>query len=736
MSDALPMESPTAREPLDRGVRTPRWLPLLVVVLAWVAQGPVLRAGWVWDDAIVVRDGAAVNAGIRAIPRMLTEPWGGEDRDVGLFRPLVPATLALEASVHGTSSAGGFHLVNLFLHGLAAVLLLRVLSRAMPDRPLVAGVAAALFAAHPLHTGTVSWIVARGDLLVVVLGAAGALLWVRRKTLDAASAALAGLCFFGALLSKEAALPLPFAWLVLDLAVRREGLRTTIARRWGAYLGLLLPTAGWFVLRQSAFGSTHALADNAVLAHRNVLERLYIGSGALVRTAARLFVPAAPTAQGSYDAVLQPRAPVPVAYAIAAGVVLLLTLAALVRWATRKAGPLDAAWGVFVALSIPVLQIVPIGAVFEDRFAYVPSAALLVVFGLAAAAVARRLPRAACTAVAVVVLGLSCAASWSVAADWHDDAAFYRSLLREQPDHVGAMAGLARTLLYSARDARREVQTTRVGPDTKARRDAAMDTWARDEKEAVALLERARTLPAGRTAEVLQLLGDAYLRLPEAQFMAADAAYQGALERKQVSFDGKRVPQASVRRADVLHVAKRDRKQMGEIYANRGAARRGQGENEKAIGSYDASLLWDPDVFEVRQTLGALYLQLKRFSDALPHLEAAVALAPPDRVDQAQRDLAETVKAIRERSQALYEEAATAEGRGEFERALGKYQDAIEVRKNFAAAWARAGRLLATTRGNFRDARTYVHRAMQILDEEKGSEKDEPADGAAPGTPK
>ena len=720
MSDVPTIAEP-APAPLPRGVRAPRWLPLLVVLLAWLSQAPVLRAGWVWDDAIVVRDDPATAAGVRSIPRMLTSPWAGEDRDVGLYRPLVSATLALEASLHGVADPFGFHLTNLFLHGLAAVLLLRVLTRAMPDRPLVAGVAAALFAAHPLHTGTVSWIVARGDLLVVVLGAAGALLWVRGRALDAGAAALAGLCLFGALLSKEAALPLPAAWLVLDLAVRREGLRATVRKRGWAYAALLLPLAGWAVLRAAALGSVDARVANAVLADRNLLERLFIGCGALVRTAARLFVPAAPTGEGSYDPVLQPGAPVSLAYAVSAGVVLLVTLAVLARWAARKAGALDAAWGLFVALSVPVLQVVPIGAVFEDRFAYLPSTALLVAFGLAGAAVARRVPRAAGAAIAAVVLGLSCAACWSVAADRRDDASFYRSLLREQPDHVRAMTGLARSLLHSARDARHEVQTMRVGPDTQRRHDAAFATWARDSKEAVALLERARTLPASRTSEVLRLLGDAYLALPEAQFAAADAAYQGALDRKRVTLDGKRVPQGSVRLQDAVRVAKRDRKEMGELYANRGLARRGLAQNEKAVGSYQASLRWDPDVFEVQHTLGALFLQLKRLSDALPHLEAAAALAPPDRVDQTQRDLADTVKAIRERSQALFDDALTAEKRGDRERALTGYQDAIEVRKNFAEAWVRAGWLLANVRGNFRDARTYLRRAIQILDEEKAA---------------
>src|SRR5436190_7685166 len=149
---------------------------------------------------------------------------------------------------------------------------------------------------------------------------------------------------------------------------------------------------------------------------------------------------------------------------------------------------------------------------------------------------------------------------------------------------------------------------------------------------------------------------------------------------------------------------------MGRIYANVGFARRGQNESEKAIVAYEKAVQWDPDEFEVQHILGSMLMLAGRPSDALGHLEAAVDLAPPDRVDQARRDLDDSIKTIRERSQALFEEARTAEARGDRERALARYQDAIEIRRNHAEAWVRAGMLLATYRGNLREARTFLER--------------------------
>ena len=160
---------------------------------------------------------------------------------------------------------------------------------------------------------------------------------------------------------------------------------------------------------------------------------------------------------------------------------------------------------------------------------------------------------------------------------------------------------------------------------------------------------------------------------------------------------------------------------MGEVWANRGIARRGLNEPEKAVRAFINSVTWDPNQYEAQHVLGALLMLQQRPSDALPHLEAAVKLAPPDRLSRVQGDLAECVRMIRERSEALLKDAVEAERRGDSERALNLYKDAAAVRSNLAEAWQRAGHLLAHYRGNMRDGRTYVQEAIRILDAEKAA---------------
>ena len=197
-------------------------------------------------------------------------------------------------------------------------------------------------------------------------------------------------------------------------------------------------------MRVTAGGGFGALNANAALANRNLFERLLIGTGALVRTAAKLFVPAGLSGDGSSDPVLSARASIPEAYwvALALVAVVLMLVAIAVWW--RRAGPVSAAIGLFVVLSIPVLQIVPIGAVFEDRFAYAPSLALLVIVGLLAESVVTHVrPKALAASALLIALGSFGLASWRTAADWHDDETFNRALLAEDPGNVRAIDRLS-----------------------------------------------------------------------------------------------------------------------------------------------------------------------------------------------------------------------------------------------------------------------------------------------------
>ena len=128
------------------------------------------------------------------------------------YYPLLHTAFWVEHQLWGNAAAG-YHLVNILLHGLSAVLLLRILRRLeIPG----AAFAAALFALHPVHVESVAWISEQKNTLSLVFYLAAALAYLRfdegRRRKDYLQAS--GLFVLG-LLTKTVVATLPAALLVV-----------------------------------------------------------------------------------------------------------------------------------------------------------------------------------------------------------------------------------------------------------------------------------------------------------------------------------------------------------------------------------------------------------------------------------------------------------------------------------------------------------------------------------------
>lgn len=192
------------------------------------------------------------------------------------IRPLLKFTYTL----NWTSGLGlfGFHLVNVTLHGVNAVLLFLLASRI--GGPSVSRFAALLpallFAAHPVQTEAVTCISGRsvslmaffylGSLLVYLRGRAGG----SRLRLHVASPIL----FLLAVASKEVALTLPFALVLCEAARRertgwKEALRAQ-AVHWGLFAALavlFLAHVGYGRLLEACFDIRGAAANLLTQVH-------------------------------------------------------------------------------------------------------------------------------------------------------------------------------------------------------------------------------------------------------------------------------------------------------------------------------------------------------------------------------------------------------------------------------------------------------------------------------------
>ena len=130
-------------------------LPVVVLLAATVlAYLPVWRAGFIWDDDAYVTKNLTLRS-LEGFRRIWLEVGATPQ-----YYPLVHTSFWLEYHLWGLNPLG-YHLVNVFLHALGALLLWRVLLRlAVPG----AWLAAALFALHPVQVESVAWITERKNV--------------------------------------------------------------------------------------------------------------------------------------------------------------------------------------------------------------------------------------------------------------------------------------------------------------------------------------------------------------------------------------------------------------------------------------------------------------------------------------------------------------------------------------------------------------------------------------------
>jgi len=141
------------------GTRTAVGVALLLLLIAAI-YWPVAGFGFVTlDDGLYVYDNPHVLGGLSRA----SIAWAFTTLHAGFWMPLTWLSLMTDASLWG-GWAGGYHLTNVVLHAVAAILFFLLLRRLLGASgiPLLA---AALFAAHPLHVESVAWVTERKDVL-------------------------------------------------------------------------------------------------------------------------------------------------------------------------------------------------------------------------------------------------------------------------------------------------------------------------------------------------------------------------------------------------------------------------------------------------------------------------------------------------------------------------------------------------------------------------------------------
>ncbi len=190
------------------GATVPACCLLLLTFLAYL---PALDAGFIIDDGLYVTQDSRMQT-LEGLGQIWTQVAGPEYRHQ--YYPLTSTAFWVQHQFWGQRPVG-YHLVNVLLHAVNALLLWRLLRRlAVPG----AWVAAAVFAVHPVNVQSVIWVAELKNVLAAFFFLLSMLVfvhWFERDPRRWTEYALGSVLFVAALLSKTATSLMPPALLAI-----------------------------------------------------------------------------------------------------------------------------------------------------------------------------------------------------------------------------------------------------------------------------------------------------------------------------------------------------------------------------------------------------------------------------------------------------------------------------------------------------------------------------------------
>jgi tetratricopeptide (TPR) repeat protein len=664
---------------------------LTALLCAAVIAGylPALHGGFIWDDTILLTENPLVKA-----PDGLYRFW--LTTEAPDYWPLTSTSFWLEWRLWGTSSTG-YHVTNLVLHAVEALLLWALLARLGIGGGYLA---ALLFAVHPVNVESVAWIAQRKNLVAMLFLLVSALFYVESVVLKPPGGrrlyrpgaglgyALSLGAFVLAMLGKGSAAVLPLLLLLLVFWRWRRLGRSDLVR--------VVPflVVGALLVLVNIWFQTHGRGS---FREASVLERVLGAGGVVWFYLGKALLPIRLSfvyPQWHVDpGVLWWWVPL----LAAAGVSMALFL--------KRDGwgrPFFVTWAAFCVALLPVMGLTDVYfmtfSLVADHYQHI---ALIAVVALAGAGWSRWYGRAAGArrlaplGTAVVVVGVLTLLTARQSATYESEETLYRATIERNPACWLAHYNLAVDLERQGRseEAFAHLQeAVRIKPDyAEAHNNLAL-----------ALLERGQ---------------------PDEALVHARAAVESRPDLPQALVNlGLLLNRAGRPDEAIPHLEKAVRLRPGSAEAryNLGLALAGVGRLPEAMDQYGEALRLDPGSAEARNALGTAWLASGRCEEATKDLEGALELRPDYAEAHANLGLALTRCGRAHDATAQYEEALrlrpdyaeahynlgvllslagrTGEGVRHYEEALRIRPDYAEAHNNLAVALAGQGQTQAAVR--------------------------------------
>jgi tetratricopeptide (TPR) repeat protein len=585
----------TAASPSLRSGRTLLLALALVLGVAWV-YAPVRAYDWVrYDDEVYVFENPHVARGLD----FEALRWAWTSGYAANYHPLTWLSHQLDVELFGLAP-GPHHLVNVALHAASALLAFALFAEILASVS-AAGVAAALFAWHPLRVESVAWIAERKDVLCLLFTLAALLLYLAYGRAPSPPRYLASLAALAlALLAKPTAVTFPLLALVLDhvplARIGRVPWRRLLLEKLPFAL-LALGSALATLAVQSSGGATSTLANLGPLVRLlNALRTLwvYVFQSFWPRELA-VFYPHASALESEPVRALLPGA--------LAGALLLAGGLAAARVLRRRQPAFGAGLIFFVLALLPVIGLVQVGTqAHADRYTYLPS------LGLTAATVAalslRISPRT------VLALGTCAAVALAVCAraevaHWRDTRALFEHALAV--DERNSLAHLKLGELDFAGD-------DLAGARARFERALALQPGFALALGKLALVERAEGALERAREHLLQALRLEPSDLDLSLNLGVVELERGATAEARAHFEACLAVDPA----------------LADAHFNLGLLAQLEGQSDAAERHYRAALALDPAHVEAWSNLGQMALAAGRLEEAALALERASRLAPED----------------------------------------------------------------------------------------------------------
>lgn len=380
---------------------------------------------FIWDDSWLILDNSLIR-NLKNLPQIFKVNLTYISQGVhasNFYRPLQSLSYMLDYYFYGLKPFG-YHLVNVVLHALNAILVYFLILLITRQR-VVSFVSSILFAVHPIHNESVSYISGRADLLVAFFILLSVIFFVvfsnytnlKRTVFYLISA----FCFILALLSKELAIILPLVLIMYDLTFRKENLRSfnSFIRVYSLFIIIDLI---YIFLRLTVL----KFGDGVYLTgHYSLYSRLVIVSHGFNMYFRLLFLPLDLHMCRIFNLSLWLLNPMTL-FSVLSSVLFFI----LLFYSYRKSKLIFFAGAWYAILLLPQSGIYPINAFVADHFLYLPSVGFFLMIGLLLTKYFSK------KIMIILAMVLACFYSTITVINnygWQNEEAFYRRITRLSP---------------------------------------------------------------------------------------------------------------------------------------------------------------------------------------------------------------------------------------------------------------------------------------------------------------